>query len=76
MYVYIYIYICMLCVKLLQQCPTFCDPIDCSLPGSFVHGILQATTLEWVARPSSRGVFRTKDQICVSYVSPALTSGF
>ena len=35
--------------KLLQLCPTLCDPMDCSLPGSSVHGILQARVLEWVA---------------------------
>ena len=35
--------------KLLQSCPTLCDPMDCSLPGSPVPGILQAGTLEWVA---------------------------
>ena len=35
--------------KSLQSCPTLCDPMDCSLPGFSVHGILQATTLEWVA---------------------------
>ena len=35
--------------KSLQSCPTLCDPIDCSPPGSPVPGILQATTLEWVA---------------------------
>ena len=35
--------------KLLQSCPTLCDPIDSSLPGSPVPGILQARTLEWVA---------------------------
>ena len=35
--------------KLLQSCPTLCDPMDCSLPGFSVHGILQARTLEWVA---------------------------
>ena len=33
----------------LQSCPTLCDPMDCSLPGFSVHGILQARTLEWVA---------------------------
>ena len=31
------------------SCPTLCDPMDCSLPGSFVHGIFQARVLEWVA---------------------------
>ena len=35
--------------KLLQSCPTLCDPIDGLLPGSSVLGILQARTLEWVA---------------------------
>ena len=35
--------------KSLQSCPTLCDPIDGSLPGSAIHGILQARTLEWVA---------------------------
>ena len=41
--------------KLLQKCPTLCDLMDCSPPGSSVHGILQARILEWVAMPSSRG---------------------
>ena len=35
--------------KSLQLCPTLCNPIDGSPPGSSVHGILQARTLEWVA---------------------------
>ena len=35
--------------KSLESCPTLCDPMDCSLPGFSVHGILQARTLEWVA---------------------------
>ena len=44
-------------VKMLvaQLCLTLCDPVDLSLPGSSVHGILQARILEWVAVPSSRG---------------------
>ena len=37
--------------KLFQSCPTLCDPMDCSPPGSSIHGIFQARTLEWV--PSS-----------------------
>ena len=40
-------------VKVSQSCPTLCDPMDCNLPGSSVHGILQARTLEWVAIPFS-----------------------
>ena len=38
----------------LQSCPTLCDSVNCGPPGSSVHGILQARTLEWVAMPSSR----------------------
>ena len=38
-----------------QSCLTLCDPMDCSPPGSSVHGILQARRLEWVAISSSRG---------------------
>ena len=37
--------------KLLQLCLTLCDPIDCSPPGSSVHGILQARKLEWLLCP-------------------------
>ena len=44
----------MLHAKSPQSCPAFCDPMDCSLPGSPAHGILQARILEWVAMPSSR----------------------
>ena len=43
----------MLCL-ITQLCPTLCDPMDCSPPGSSVHGILQERILEWVAMPSSR----------------------
>ena len=38
-----------------QYCLTLCDPMDCSPPGSSVHGSLQARILEWVAIPFSRG---------------------
>ena len=38
-----------------ESCPTLCSPMDCGLPGSSVHGIFQARTLEWVAMPFSRG---------------------
>ena len=41
--------------EVTQSCPTLCDPMDCSPPGSSVHGILQARILEWAAIPSSRG---------------------
>ena len=45
-----------------------CDPVDCSLPGSSVHGILQARILEWVAVSSSRGSSQPRDQALVSEV--------
>ena len=36
--------------EVAQLCPTLCNPMDCSLPGSSVHGIFQARVLEWVAK--------------------------
>ena len=41
--------------EVAQSCPTLCDPMDYSLPGSSVHGILQARVLEWGAIPFSKG---------------------
>ena len=55
--------------KLLQLCPTLCDPMDNSLLGSSVRGILQARILEWVSRPSSRGSSQPRDGNCISYIS-------
>ena len=60
---YIFVYVC---AKLLQLCPTLFDPIGCSLPGSTVHGILQAKILEWVAMPSSRGASQHRDRTRLS----------
>ena len=51
-----------------QSCPTLCDPIDCSPPGSFVQGILQARILDRVAMPSSRGSPQPRDQTQVSHI--------
>ena len=45
-------FICPAAAKSLQSCPTLCDPIDGSPPGSSVPGILQARLLQWVAIPS------------------------
>ncbi|CAI9163930.1 unnamed protein product [Rangifer tarandus platyrhynchus] len=45
-----------------QVCLTLCDPVNCSPPGSSVHGILQARILEWAATPSSRGSSPPGDQ--------------
>ena len=57
---------CMMLCVCAQSCPTLCDPMDCSLPGSSVHGISQARTLEWVAIPFSRGPSWSRDQTQVS----------
>ena len=54
--------------KSLQSCLTLGDPMNCSLPGSFVHGISQARTLEWVAISFSRGSSQPRDQIWVSCI--------
>ena len=51
-----------------QSCPTLCDPMDCSLPGSSLHGILQARVLEWVAISFSRGSSRPRDWTQVSHI--------
>ena len=53
-------------MKVAQLCPTLCDPMDCSLPGTSVHGILQARILEWVAFPSFRGSSQLRNQTQVS----------
>ena len=52
-----------------QSCPTLCDPMDCSLPGSSVHEIFQARGLEWVAISFSRGSSRPRDWTRVSRVA-------
>ena len=52
-----------------QSCPALCDPTDCSLLDSSVHGIPQARTLEWIAISSSRGSSQPRDQTHVSCVS-------
>ena len=49
-----------------------CDPTDCSLPGSSVHGILQARTLEWVAVSFCRGSSQPRNQTWVSYIAGRL----
>ena len=52
---------CTLRALVAQLGPTLCNPMECSLPGSSVHGILQARILEWVAIPFSRGSSRPRD---------------
>ena len=55
--------------EVTQSCPTLFDPMDCSLPGSSVHGILQARILEWVAISFSRGSSWPRDQAQVSHIA-------
>ena len=55
--------------EVAQLCPTLCDPKDCSLPGSSVHGILQARILEWVAISLSRGSSPPRDRTQVSHIA-------
>ena len=51
------VYVC----SVAQSCPTLWDPMDCSPPGSSVHGIFQARILEWVAIPYFRGLSQPRD---------------
>ena len=60
--------------EVAQSCPTLCDPMDCSLPGSSLHGILQARVLEWVAISFSRGSSRPKDRTRVSHIPGGIIS--
>ena len=68
-------------VLVVQSCPTVCDPMDCSLPGSSLHGILQVRILEWkkkkrilewIAIPFSRGSSWPRDWTQVSCVAGSL----
>ena len=52
-------------VLVAHSCPTLCNPMGCSPPGSPVHGVLQARILEWVAIPFSRGSPQPRDQTWV-----------
>ena len=65
----IYLFLSDLKMKVAQLCPTLSDPMDCKLPGSSVHGILQARILEWVAVPFSRGASVSRDRTQVSHIA-------
>jgi len=66
--------VCVCLCSVAQLCPTLCKPMDCSLPGSSIHGILPARTLEWVAISYSRRSSQLKDQTHISYIS-CITGG-
>ena len=53
--------------EVAQSCPTLCNPMDCSLPGSTIHGIFQARILEWVAISFSRRSSQPRDWTQVSH---------
>ena len=55
--------------EVAQSCPTLCDPMDGSLPGSTVHGIFQARILEWAAISFSRGSSQPRDHTWVSCIA-------
>ena len=55
--------------SVIKLCPTLCNPVDCSPPGSPVHGNFQARILEWVAISSSRGSSQPRDWTWVSCLS-------
>ena len=65
------IYMYAAAAKLLQSCPTLCDPMDSSPPGSSVHGILQERILEWVAISFSNACMGAKSlQSCPTLCDP------
>ena len=56
-------------VLVAQSCPNLCGHMECSLPGSFAHGLLQARILEWVPMPFSRRSSQPRDQSQVSHIA-------
>ena len=74
------LFMCCVVLSQLQLYPTLCNSIDCSLPGSSVHGILQARILEWVAMPFSMDL--SMEDLSnpriepMSLAAPALPGGF
>ena len=66
--------------EVAKSCPTLSDPMDCSLPGSFVHGIFQARVLEWGAIGSDRHIYlhshvKRAPQHILTVASPLCLSG-
>ena len=65
----LYSWLCPVLSPLAQSCLTLCDPMHYCLPGSSVHGILQARILEWVAMPYCRGTSQPRNQTRVSCIA-------
>ena len=57
------------CGEVARSCPTLCYPMDCSIPGSSVHGIFQAVILEWIAISFSNGSSWPRDWTRVSHIA-------
>ena len=74
-YVFVFIRTCVLSAKLLQLCPTLCDPMDCRPPGASIHGILQARHWNGLLCPPP-GNLPNPGIKPVSLMSPALAGGF
>ena len=55
--------------EVAQSCPTLCDPMDCNLSGSSIHGIFQPRVLEWIAISFSRGFSQPRNRIRVSCIA-------
>ena len=53
--------------QVAQLCPTLSDPVDCSLPGSSIHGIFRATVLEWAAIAFSERKLSTEELMLLNY---------
>ena len=62
--------------EVTQSCPTLCDPMDCSLPGSSVHGIFQARVLEWGASKVMLKILQARLQQYVNRELPDVQPGF
>ena len=61
--------------EVTQSCLTLCDPMDCSLSGSSVHGIFQARVLEWIAISFSRGSSQPRNQTQISCIAGRCLGG-
>ena len=70
MMVLVFILVTVVKVSVAQSCPTLCDPMDYSPPGSPVHGVLQARILEWVACPPPGRVTKYEDGCLKMSLSP------
>ena len=63
---------CMICLCMISHVQVFCNPMDCSLPGSPVHGFSQPSILEWVAISFFRGSSWSRDQTDISCIADSL----